>query len=119
MNWTGVRFRLTRRGTLRLGLHFEQTEGRQQMKAPGWVGQWDQMVELQAGRIRQSDHSDERGECRDGRAKRCAPPLRIHTEIKAFGCILMLFMYHAVHADVVIMENATEQHDGNGILSQT
>lgn len=31
----------------------------------------------------------------------------------------MLFMYHAVHADVVIMENATEQHDGNGILSQT
>lgn len=29
----------------------------------------------------------------------------------------MLFMYHAVHADIVIMENATEQHDGSGILS--
>lgn len=81
------------------------------MEAAGWLRQWEPVEELQAGRMKESDHSDEHREFR-------APLLRMHTEIKAFGCILMLFMFHAVHADIVMMRNATEQHDSDGIRDE-
>lgn len=80
------------------------------MEASGWLRQWDQMGELQAGGIKQSDHSDEHREFRGVRAKSRAPTLTGHTEIKAFGCILMLFISHAVHADIVFMKKCNRKN---------
>lgn len=82
---------MTYKGIVHLGVQCERTVCHQQMEALGWVGQRDQMGELQSVKVKQRDNGDSLERIKT-KEEDLYSTLTMHPERgKAFYCILMLF----------------------------